>query len=508
MNLEEKVQHIKSGGAHKYHEQAEKVGKLFARKRIELLFDEEADLIEDGLFANCESKNLPADGVVTVMGKIHGRTVCVMANDSTVKAGSWGERTVEKIIRIQEQAMKYKVPMIYLVDSAGARITDQVEMFPGRRGAGKIFYNQVQMSGLVPQICALFGPSAAGGAYIPAFCDILVMVDKNASMYLGSPRMAEAVIGEKVTLEEMGGARMHCSTSGCGDILAKTEEDAIKLVRDYIKYLPQNCMYEPDMEVSQEPDETITKEISEIIPENPNRAYDMMHVIKKLIDKNSFFEIKKLFAAEIITGFARMDGKVIGIVANQPKIKGGVLFVDSADKTAKFVNLCDAFNIPLLFLSDVPGFMIGSSVEKQGIIRHGAKMISAISEASVTKISVVLRKAYGAGLYAMCGPGFAPECCLALPTASIAVMGPEPAVNAVYYNKMEEIEDLEERKKFKEAKMKEYEEDINIYRLGSELVVDSIVSDKDLRKELIKRFDMYATKESPVQIKKHGVIPV
>jgi acetyl-CoA carboxylase carboxyltransferase component len=267
-------------------------------------------------------------------------------------------------------------------------------------------------------------------------------------------------------------------------------------------------MYEPDMETPQDPDETITKEISEIIPENPNRAYDMMQVIKKLIDKNSFFEIKKLFAAEIITGFARMDGKVIGIVANQPKIKGGVLFVDSADKTAKFVNLCDAFNIPLLFLSDVPGFMIGSSVEKQGIIRHGAKMISAISEASVTKISVVLRKAYGAGLYAMCGPGFAPECCLALPTASIAVMGPEPAVNAVYYNKMEEIEDLEERKKFKEEKMKEYEEDINLYRLGSELVIDSIVSDKDLRKELIKRFDMYATKESPAQIKKHGVIPV
>ncbi|MFN8670906.1 MAG: acyl-CoA carboxylase subunit beta [Candidatus Sericytochromatia bacterium] len=508
MNLEERIETIKKGGAHKYHEQAAKVGKLFVRERLRLLFDENSDLIEDGLFANCEAHGLPADGVVTVMGKIHGRTVCVMANDSTIKAGSWGARTVEKIIRIQEQAIKYKVPMIYLVDSAGARITDQVEMFPGRRGAGKIFYNQVHMSGLVPQICALFGPSAAGGAYIPAFCDILVMVEKNASMYLGSPRMAEAVIGEKVTLEEMGGAKMHCSISGCGDILAKTEEEAIKAVRDYLEYFPQNCMYESDLAESKEPDETITKEISEIIPENPNRAYDMINVIKKLVDKGSFFEIKKLFAQELITGFARLDGKVIGIVANQPKFKGGVLFVDSADKTAKFVNLCDAFNIPLLFLSDVPGFMIGSSVEKQGIIRHGAKMISAISEASVTKISVVLRKAYGAGLYAMCGPGFAPECCIALPTASIAVMGPEPAVNAVYYNKMEEIQDPEERKKFKEEKMKEYEEDINLYRLGSELVVDDIVSDKNLRKELIKRFDMYSTKDIPVQSKKHGVIPV
>lgn len=505
--LEQKTEEIMKGGAPKYHEQAAKNGKMFARERLRLLFDEGDDFIEDGIFANCESKGLPADGIVTAMGKIHGRTVCVMANDSTIKAGSWGSRTVEKIIRMQEQAIKYQVPMIYLVDSAGARITDQVEMFPGRRGAGKIFYNQVQMSGFVPQICALFGPSAAGGAYIPAFCDIVIMVDKNASMYLGSPRMAEAVIGEKVTLEEMGGAKMHCTTSGCGDMLVKTEQEAIKAVRDYLKYFPQNCGFEPDFEETLEP-EVIEKEISQIIPENHNMPYDMLQVIKKIIDKDSFFEIKKLFAREIITGLARIDGRVIGIIANQPKVKGGVLFVDSADKTAKFVNLCDAFNIPLLFLADVPGFMIGSTVEKQGIIRHGAKMISAISEASVTKISVVLRKAYGAGLYAMCGPGFAPECTIALPSASIAVMGAEPAVNAVYYNKMEEIEDPEQRKAFKEEKMKEYEEDINIYRLGSELVIDNIIPDKYLRKELIKRFDMYETKDIPLINKKHGVIPV
>ncbi len=505
-DLLDKTENIKKGGATKYHESAAKVGKMFVRDRLRLLFDNE-DFIEDGLFANCESSGLPADGVVTGMGKVNGRTVCVMANDSTIKAGSWGARTVEKIIRIQEQAIKYKVPMIYLVDSAGARITDQVQMFPGRRGAGKIFNNQVSMSGMIPQVCALFGPSAAGGAYIPAFCDIVIMVDKNASMYLGSPRMAEAVIGEKVTLEEMGGAKMHCSVSGCGDILAKTEEDAIKAVRDYLNYFPQNCYEETEIQEAKEPEE-IAKLISEIIPIDPNRPYDINQVIKKLIDKDSFFDIKKLFAPEIVTGFARLSGKVIGIVANQPKTKGGVLFVDSADKTAKFVNLCNAFNIPLLFLADVPGFMIGSTVEKQGIIRHGAKMISAISSADVTKISVVLRKAYGAGLYAMCGPGFEPECTIALPSASIAVMGAEPAVNAVYFNKMEEIQDLEERKAFKEAKMKEYEEDINIYRLGSELVIDAIIPDTDLRNELIKRFDMYSTKELPVHAKKHGVIPV
>ncbi|MBC7473914.1 MAG: acyl-CoA carboxylase subunit beta [Candidatus Sericytochromatia bacterium] len=505
--LEQKTEEIMQGGIAKYHDQASKIGKLFARERIKLLFDADEEFIEDGLFANCESKGLPADGIVTAMGKVNGQTVCVMANDSTIKAGSWGARTVEKIIRIQEQAIKYQVPMIYLVDSAGARITDQVEMFPGRRGAGKIFYNQVQMSGFVPQVCALFGPSAAGGAYIPAFCDIVIMVDKNASMYLGSPRMAEAVIGEKVTLEEMGGAKMHCTTSGCGDMLVKTEQEAIKAVRDYLAYFPANCMHDS---THQEPiaPEIIEKEISQIIPENQNMPYDMIQVIKKLVDQDSLFEIKKLFAREIITGLARMDGRVIGIVANQPKVKGGVIFVDSADKTARFVSLCDAFNIPLLFLADVPGFMIGSNVEKQGIIRHGAKMISAISEASVTKMSVVLRKAYGAGLYAMCGPGFAPECCIALPSASIAVMGAEPAVNAVYYNKMEEIEDLDARKAFKEEKMREYEEDINLYRLGSELIIDTIIPDKLLRKELIKRFDMYSTKDIPLVNKKHGVTPV
>lgn len=506
-DLKQKITEIEKGGSKKYHEQAAKSNKLFVRERLKLLFDQNEEFIEDGFFANCKSTGLPADGVVTVMGKIHGRTVCVMANDSTVKAGSWGAKTVEKIIRIQEQALKYKVPMIYLVDSAGARITDQVEMFPGRRGAGKIFYNQVNISGMVPQICALFGPSAAGGAYIPSFCDIVIMVDKNASMYLGSPRMAESIIGEKVTLEEMGGARMHCSVSGCGDMLVKNEQDAIKAVRDYLSYFPQNCFIEPDVIEKAEPEE-ITEEISEIIPENPKRSYDMMKVIKKLIDKGSFFEIKKLFASELITGLGRIEGRVVGIIANQPKVKGGVLFVDSADKTSRFVNLCDAFNIPLLFLADVPGFMIGSTVEKHGIIRHGAKMISAISEATVTKISVVLRKAYGAGLYAMCGPGFEPECCLALPSATIAVMGSEPAINAVYYNKIEEICDPEARKAFINEKINEYEKDINIYHLASELAVDAIIPDRLLRKELITRFNMYSTKDIPMVNKKHGVIPV
>lgn len=428
---------IKKGGAPKYHKKLAEEGKLFARERLRLLLDADFS-IEDGLHANCLEADLPADGVVTGIGKINGRTVCYMANDSTVKAGSWGWRTVEKIIRIQETAMKMRVPLIYLVDSAGARITDQIEMFPGRRGAGKIFHNQVALSGFIPQICLLFGPSAAGGAYIPAFCDIVIMNEGRASMYLGSPRMAEMVIGEKVTLEEMGGARMHCSVSGCGDVLVKTEEEAISLCRDYLALMPSNCDEKAPYQAPKAPVKS-DKTIEQLIPEKENVPFDMHKVIEQIIDEGSFFEIKKLFAPELITGLARIGGRVVGILANQPKVKGGVLFVDSADKGARFMWLCNAFNIPLLFLADVPGFMIGTKVERAGIIRAGAKMISAMSSADVPKISVVVRKAYGAGLYAMCGPAFEPDACLALPTACIAVMGPEAAVNAVYYNKIMEL---------------------------------------------------------------------
>lgn len=503
--LREHIEKTLAGGAPKYHEKLKQQKKLFVRDRLKLLFDDDFQL-EDGLFANFQAGNLPADGVVTAIGKVGGRTVCVMANDSTVKAGSWGARTVEKIIRIQETAMKLKVPMIYLVDSAGARITDQIEMFPGRRGAGRIFYNQVKMSGMVPQVCLLFGPSAAGGAYIPAFCDIVIMVDKNASMYLGSPRMAEMVIGEKVSLEEMGGARMHCTISGCGDVLADSEEETIQSARRYLNYFPANYQASPAKTEARPPSEK-ARPISQIVPDHQNAPFDMMELIESLVDEGSFYEIKKLFAREIITGLARIDGRVVGILANQPKVKGGVLFVDSADKAARFITLCDAYHIPLLFLADVPGFMIGTKVERAGIIRHGAKMISAVSEASVPKLSVIVRKAYGAGLYAMAGPAFEPDCCLALPTAQIAVMGPEAAVNAVYSNKIQELEEPE-RTRFVMEKREEYKRDIDIYRLASELVIDGVVSPDDLRNELSRRLSAYESKQLHFSERKHPVYPV
>jgi acetyl-CoA carboxylase carboxyltransferase component len=495
---------VERGGATKYHEANAGKGKLFARERIRLLVDE-GSFVEDGVFANVVAGDLPADGVVTGTASIEGRPVAVMANDSTVKAGSWGARTVEKIIRIIETAYRTQVPMVYLVDSAGARITDQIDLFPGRRGAGKIFHTQVRASGSIPQVCALFGPSAAGGAYIPAFCDITVMVEGNASMYLGSPRMVEMVVKEKTTLEDMGGARMHCSVSGVGHHLVKTEEEALDTVRAYLSYLPSNWQGEPPATAARDPKPV---DLAGLVPASERQAFDMRRYVRGLVDEDSLFEIHPLWAKELTVGFARLDGQVIGVVANNPMFKGGVLFVDSADKATRFIQLCDAFNVPLLFLSDVPGFMVGTAVEREGIIRHGAKMITAVSEATVPKICVVVRKAYGAGLYAMAGPGFEPDATIALPTAKIAVMGAEAAVNAVYANKIAAIEDEAEQEAFVKAKREEYETDIDIVRLASELVVDTIVEPEQLRTELIRRFASYRGKDRSFSRRRHGVTPV
>jgi acetyl-CoA carboxylase carboxyltransferase component len=476
------------------------------RDRLALLLDAADSFVEDGLLVNALAGDLPADGVVTGVGEVAGRPVAVMANDPTVKAGSWGARTVEKIIRIIELARRHEHPIVYLVDSAGARITDQIDLFPGRRGAGKIFYNQVQASGRVPQVCCLFGPSAAGGAYIPAFCDVVFMVEGNASMYLGSPRMAEEVIGERVTLEEMGGARMHAEVSGCGDLVVADDKAAIEAARGYLAYFPQSFKGAPPSAEARRP--AYTGSLADIVPADESRAFDMYVFIAGLVDEASFFEIKPDFAKELICGLARLEGRVVGIVANQPKEKGGVLFVDSADKAARFIWLCDAFNIPLIFLADVPGFMIGTQVERQGIIRHGAKMITAVSEATVPKFCVVVRKAYGAGLYAMAGPGFEPDATIALPTARIAVMGPEPAVNAVYFNKIQAIEAPEERARFIARKRAEYERDIDIVRLASENIVDAVVQPDDLRAELVRRLAWAERKDRSFSERRHGVPPV
>ncbi len=492
------------GNLHKEADKLARQSKLFVRERIDLLLDA-GSFVEDALLANTMAEDLPADGVVTGVGTVDGRSVCVVANDPTVKAGSWGARTVEKIVRLTEYALRHEVPVFWLVDSAGARITDQVELFPGRRGAGRIFYNQVKLSGKVPQICCLFGPSAAGGAYIPAFCDIVIMVEGNASMYLGSPRMAEMVVGEQATLEEMGGAHMHATVSGCGDNLAEDDADAINQAHAVFSYLPSTWREPPPTYTAAPPKQVLS---ASMIPAVDTQGYDMHTIIDSIVDADSFFEVKPLFAPELIVGLGRLDGSPVGIVANNPLALGGALFVDSADKAARFIWWCDAFNVPLVFLADVPGFMIGTQVERQGIIRHGAKMVTAVSEATVPKVSVVVRKAYGAGLYAMSGPAFEPTATIALPTAKIAVMGPEAAVNAVFANKIAAITDPAERDAFVAEQRLAYEQDVDLYRLVSELVIDAVIDFPDLRGELIRRLRMASGKDRHFSDRRHGVPPV
>ncbi|HEY7868274.1 MAG TPA: acyl-CoA carboxylase subunit beta [Methylomirabilota bacterium] len=489
----------------KYRDKLKEEGKLFVRDRLKLLLDPGTEFQEDFLFARNQEADTPADGVVTGVGTVNGRSVCVMANDYTVKAGSWGEKTVQKIVRIQERAQRLQVPLIYLVDAAGGRISEQIKIFPGRFHAGRIFYNEVQLSGVVPQICVLFGPSPAGSAYLPALTDCVIMVDGKASLYVGSPRMVEMAIGEKTTLEELGGARMHCTVSGCGDVLAASDEEAIELCRRYLSYMPGSFRERPAAAeaLAAKPG----RSVEEIVPYDQRKWFDMYEVIDRVVDAGSLFEIKRLFAAEIIVGLARIGGRAVGVVANQPKVKGGVLMVDSADKAARFISLCNAFNIPLVYLADVSGFMVGTKVERAGIIRHGAKMVFATSQATVPKICVVVRKCYGAGLYAMCGPAFEPDAALALPQGQVAIMGPEPAVNAVYYNRIMELPEAE-RAAYIQKKRDEYAQDVDIYKLASEMLVDGIVGGSELRDELIKRLAYAETKQLEFPPRRNPVPPV
>ena len=479
--------------------------KLDVRTRLALLLDP-GSWVEDGLLANARAEGLPADGVLTGVGTVDGRSVAVIAHDFSVKAGSWGELSCEKQIRILERADRDLLPVFYLVDSAGGRLSDQMGFFPGRRGASRIFQLQVRLSGRVPQICCLMGPSAAGGAYMPAFTDWVGMVDGNASMYLASPRIAEKVTGEVTTLEEMGGARMHATVSGCGDEVFDSDWQAIAAARLLLSYLPDHWSQRPSVIESREPDEPTWPE--GLIPVDPNAGYDVRDVIDRTVDGGSFFEIKGSWAEEIVVGLARIEGAVVGLVANQPKVRSGAIFVDSADKAARFITLCDAFNIPLIFLQDVPGFMVGVAVERQGIIRHGAKMVMAMASAEVPKITVILRKAYAAGYYAMCAPGFEPRATFALPTATIGTMSAEASVNAMYARKIEAMDDESERDAFVSDRMEEQVAEINLLRMGSDLVVDAVVEPELLRHQLARRLEAAQSWRRESDRRHHTVSPV
>jgi acetyl-CoA carboxylase carboxyltransferase component len=405
---------------------------------------------------------------------------------------------------MQEVAKSAGIPLVYLVDSAGARIDEQAESYLGRRAWGNIFYNQVVTSGIVPQVCALFGPSPAGAAYIPALCDLTIMVDKQATAMLGSARMAKMTIGEDISEEELGGALMHCSVSGLGDVLVKSDAEAIEKVRSYLSYLPSVWTDKPP-KTSGRPAKTMGKSLEDIIPTNQNVPYDVKLLINGLVDEESFFEVKALFAPELVTGFARLDGMPVGIVANNSKVKGGVLFVDSSDKATRFIWLCNAFNVPLLFLQDVSGYMIGSKMERAGIIRHGAKLLSAVCESTVPRISVVVRKGYGGGYMAMSGAASHPDALLGLPTGMAGLVGPEAAVNALYANQVAEMPEAE-REAFVKRKRDEYALDIDVMGMAADRFhIEAVIEPSHLRAELIARFRLYSRRENKVIARRSAV---
>jgi acetyl/propionyl-CoA carboxylase alpha subunit/acetyl-CoA carboxylase alpha subunit len=500
--LTQRIETLKRGGRPKYHQRIAKQNKMFARDRIDYMLDP-GSFVEDGLFARY-TEGLPADAMIVGIGTIKGRTVAVTANDMTVKAGTWGRLGYKKWTYMQRKADQLGIPLLYLIDSAGARIDDQHHCYAGRDAWGNIFYNQVVFSGRIPQICILFGPSPAGSGYVPALCDLTIMVDKNATAYLGSPRMAEMAIGEKVTMEEMGGARMHCEVSGLGDMLVGDDTEAMDAALKYLSYMPPNWREKPDVLAPIAP--APGRPIEEIVPERESIPFDMHELIDAMIDEESWFEYKELFAPELLTGLARLGGRAVGIVANQSTVRGGVIFPDSSDKAARFVWICNAFNIPLLFLNDIPGFMIGTQVERQGILRHGAKMLFAVAESTVPRICVIVRKAYGGGYLAMSGAPMNPDAVLALPTAKPALMGPAPAINAIHYNRIMELPP-DERPAFIQAKREEYEDKIDPYSMANEFFFEGIIPVAQLRDELIQRYTSYALRRTEGIERRCGVIP-
>ena len=504
--LWEAIEEIDSGGKQKYKDQLPEQGKKFVRDRLELWFGDDGFLFEDGKFAEFDADDvLPADGLITGGAEFEGRDVHFMANDYTVKRGSMAAKGVEKFLRMQERALKTGQPVLYLMDSSGGRIDQQTGFFANREGIGKYYYNHSMLSGRVPQICVLYGPCIAGAAYTPVFADFTVMVRGMSSMAIASPRMVEMVTGEEISLEELGGPDVHAKHSGSADLVADDEEHARELVAKLVGYLPENSDEDPP-QTEGKPPARPPDEIDGVIPQEPNRGYDMVDLIDRVVDADSWFELRPEYGKEILTGFARIDGRSVGIVANQPAHRAGAIFPDAAEKAAEFIWTCDAYNVPLLYLTDTPGFMAGSGVEKEGILEQGKKMIYATSSATVPKQCVVVRKAYGAGIYAMSGPAYDPESTLALPSGEIAIMGPEAAINAVYARKLAEIDDEEERKQTEKELREEFRENIDARRMASEVVIDEVVPPSTLREELANRFAFYEGIEKELPDKKHGTV--
>ncbi|MFP4625549.1 MAG: acyl-CoA carboxylase subunit beta [Natronomonas sp.] len=505
--LREEIETILEGGPERGHEKIDALGKLFVRDRLEMIFDEIR--YEDGTFARHDADGeLPTDGMITGVGTIRDRTVFFAANDYTVKAGSLGQMGVEKEMRIAERAVEAGAPILRLIDSTGARLDvderEPGETHMGRYRGGRMFFNQCIHSGQVPQIGVLYGPDIAGSAYTPVFCDYLVMVEEISGMAIASPRIVEAVTGEQTDMQRLGGPDVHAKHSGSADLVVKDESAAADAVRDLFGYLPQRHnaplpSHDPVAPAAN------PKGLDDEIPSAPNEAYDVLDVIDRLVDRDSWFELKPRFAPELVTGLARVNGRPVGFVANQPAAKSGAIFPDSAEKGAGFVWTCDAFGIPLVYLCDTPGFMVGSAVEREGVLQKGRKFIYATSNAQVPQISVITRKAYGAGIYAMAGPAFDPDVTLALPSAEISVMGPEAAINALFAEDIEELQG-EEREEFVESLREEYAKRIDIRSQAARMQVDELLPAGDLRDQLVERLGVLRGKRRTERDRYHGTV--
>ncbi|MGH3320871.1 MAG: acyl-CoA carboxylase subunit beta [Streptosporangiaceae bacterium] len=486
-------------------------GKLTVRERLDLLFDD-GTFVEAGLLARAadpvqsRDKRTPADGCVTGVGKIDGRTTAVVAYDFTVLAGSLGVHGERKAARTRELAVRHGYPLVYLLDSAGARVTETVGA--SFAGAGDVFRELSVMSGVVPQVGAMMGPCSAGTAYIPALCDFVPMVKGTSSMALAGVHLVRAATGEEVTEEEMGGSGVHTKVSGVADRECADDAECLDVVRRYLSYFPSRYGERPPRVETADPADRRSEDVYDIVPTNPRRAYDMRRVVKEVADDGEFFAIKPGWARSLITGLARFGGRPAGVVASQPMVQGGALGIDAADKAARFVNLCDAFDIPLVFLADVPGFLVGRDVEHKGIIRHGAKMLHNVSVATVPKITVVLRKAYGAGYFVMAGRQYESDYLVAWPSAEFSVMGPEGAVNILFRKRLAEASSDEERERMRRELLGGIRAQIDPYLSAGMGFVDDIIDPADTRRHIVHGLEMAERKRMERPPRKRGVLPV
>jgi acetyl-CoA carboxylase carboxyltransferase component len=508
-DLHERRENAKLGGGEEKIALQHERGKLTARERLDLLVDP-GTFVELGVHAgphfsqrSMEGREAPADGVITGWGDVEGRPCAIAAYDFTVMAGSMGMTGELKVGRLREMALQKRMPLIWLLDSAGARIQEAAgSLFAG---SGHLFREEVTMSGVVPLVAAMLGPCAAGTAYIPGLSDFVPMVVGQGAMALAGPHLTKAVTGEDISMEDLGGAKVHCRVSGVGDLEVKDDRECIEAVKTYLSYFPPNCEQKPPLRETDDPDDRMSEKLLDIVPESNRQPYDMYEVIREIVDDGEWFDIKPKFAKSLITCFARFGGQPVGIVANQPKQLGGILENDSADKAARFVNLCDAFNIPLVFLQDVPGFMVGAKVEHAGIIRHGAKMLYAVSRATVPKITVVVRKAYGAGYYVMNGKAYEPDLIVAWPSAEISVMGAEGAVNIIGRSAIEASDDPE---KTREEMLEAVRKNIDPYIAAKNALIDDVIDPRETRPTIIRGLRMAKDKRVERPWRKHGVMPV